>query len=270
MAQDIQIYQYFGASGKYAFKNNYFLALLEKALEVTKPTYGDFALAQYPVRMNQSRAIENMAKSCDFDVQWHMTTAGRESAMRAIKIPLYKGLYGYRALMIHQDNQTRFAAINSKRQLQSLTAGQGSDWPDTGILKANHFNVYGVDNYHALFDLLQQKRIDYFPRSVAEIDDELLLHADKPLSREPRLLLYYPAPIYFFVCPQHDVLATRIELGLQQLIESGVFAEHFTASKAYQGFLAAGGFDQKRIFELRNPMVNSKSLPDNESLWLLP
>lgn len=270
VARGEQVYQYFGASGKYAFKNDYFVSLLRQALDATSTQFGAYQLTQYPMRMNQSRAIENMNKTCDFDVQWHMTTALRESKMRAIKIPLFKGLYGYRALMIHQDNEAKFAAIDDRHQLQMLTAGQGADWPDTGILKANHFNVYGVANYHALFDLLAQKRIDYFPRSVTEIPDELTLHADKPLMREAHILLYYPAPIYFFVCPDDQELANRLEQGLRHLISSGAFATHFRASNEFQGFTRQGGFTDKTLFKLSNPLIEEQSLPADERLWLFP
>ena len=262
--------QYFGATGEYAFKNDYFLQLLEGALQSTAEQYGPWQLSQFPTPMNQSRAIENMAHACDFDVQWHMTTASREEQMRAIRIPLYKGLFGYRALMVHADAKSSFATIESAAELQQLVAGQGHDWPDTGILKYNGFNVQGVNNYHGLFDLLVQKRIDYFPRSVAEIGEELKMHAGKPLVSDTHILLYYPAPIYFFVCKQHDGLAERLETGLKNIIENGVFNDVFSASREYQSFLKLGGYSGKIIFKLANPLVSGANLPQDRRLWLVP
>ncbi|BDX08576.1 hypothetical protein [Planctobacterium marinum] len=265
-----QSIQYFGASGKYAFKNDYFLQLLEGALASTEAQYGAWKLSQFATPMNQSRAIDNMAQSCDFDIQWHMTTSLREEQMRPIRIPLYKGLYGYRALMVHVDSKPLFADIDSLEQLQQFLAGQGHDWPDTGILKHNGFNVQGVNNYHGLFDLLVQKRIDYFPRSVAEIGEELTMHAEKPLLSDTHILLYYPAPIYFFVCKQHDILAKRLEEGLKNIIQNGLFDEVFNASGEYQSFLKLGGFSNKIIFELENPLVSKAHLPQDKHLWLVP
>jgi hypothetical protein len=172
--------------------------------------------------------------------------------------------------MLHTDSLLAFEKIVFSEQLQLLTAGQGHDWPDTRILQHNNFKVFSIANFRALFDMLDKKKFDYFPRSVAEITDELNLLNNKNLMVQPNILLYYPSPIYFFVCQEKKQLAERITEGLEQAIEDGSFAQVFKSSREYKAFLALGGLNNKRIFNLENSELNLSSLPKVQEYWLIP
>ena len=58
-----------------------------------------------------------------------------------IRIPLFKGLFGYRVLLIRKQEQARFDQINTQQDLAKFLGGQGTHWPDTLILQANGLRV---------------------------------------------------------------------------------------------------------------------------------
>lgn len=269
IAQEAERISYFGASGKYSFKNKLFVELLELALTNTRSEFGEHLLLQSPVRVTQGRAVEMMQQRCEFDLLWLMTSDEREKALLAVKVPLLKGLQGLRALMIKSENIPIFNNIKSSGDLKGLRAGQGHDWPDTQILLHSRYNVFPVVNYRALFDMLDMQKFDYFPRSVTEIADELKLHSDKGLTYVPHILLRYQAPIYFFVCPDKPLLAKRIKMGLEKAIDDGTFDNLLRESKEFKAFEQLGGLAGKTIFDLKNPLLLSSELPKGKRYWLV-
>jgi hypothetical protein len=92
-----------------------------------------------------------------------------EAALLPIRIPIDKGLLGWRIFLVNRAKADQFAAVKTLDGLRPYQAGQGHDWPDTDILRANGLKVQGSANYDGLFKTLQAGRIDYFPRSVVEI-----------------------------------------------------------------------------------------------------
>src|SRR5688572_1205633 len=47
------------------------------------------------------------------DITWTATSKELEEALIPVRIPLYKGLLGYRVLIVHQDNQRLFDNVTS-------------------------------------------------------------------------------------------------------------------------------------------------------------
>lgn len=264
-----QSISYYASSGVYEYKNLYFVTLLTEVLKNTH-TSTPTELSLVSEKLSQNRIVELMSSRCFADVIWLVSTDVRERQLLPIRTPLLKGLSGYRSLMIRKDKQSLFNTIKTEQQLALLSAGQGADWPDTAILQHNGYNVVPVSNFLALFDMLEDDRFDYFPRGVTEIAAELKHYVDKPLAVEANFMLYYPSPVYFFVCPQKPELARRISQGIEQAIVDGSFDRLFEQSHEYQSFIAAGGFNQKTIFSMTNPSLDPKTLTQNESLWLTP
>ena len=117
-----------------------------------------------------------------------------------IRIPLFKGLLGYRVSLIHKSNYEKFVGIG-KKELQALIACQGQHWPDSDILEDNQFQVARVVRFDSMFKMLNQGRCDYFPRSIFEGYAELLsaqqLYPDLMMFDE--VILQYDFPMYYFV-----------------------------------------------------------------------
>ena len=145
------------------YTKEYKYQLLELVLSKTEATDGPFRI-EVPEEEDiaQSRVFDLVNRGA-FTLIMTMTSKEREEAMLPIRIPIYKGLYGYRIFIINRSDQEKFAKIKTREELQTLWAGLGHDWPDLEILKFNGFNTVAGANYRGLFAMLQEGRFDYFP-----------------------------------------------------------------------------------------------------------
>lgn len=248
-------------------RNAYFVDVLKLALSKTERRYGRFELQEAKMQMNQLRALQNLAIKKNIDVVWTMTSIEREEMLEPIRIPLLKGLLGYRIFIIRKGTEERFSSVENLSQLKKLSAGQGADWPDTRILKANGLPVVEGSGYSILFNMLAGERFDYFPRGVNEPWAEVTAHVDKNLEVEKTLILQYPAPIYFFVNKDNQALAKRIELGLRMAIEDGSFELIFRNHPANKEIFNLAEVSKRRIFKLENPYLPAKTPIDEDVLW---
>ena len=251
-------------------RNNYYIDMLRLALNKTCDTDGSSILAMSDKTMYQSRAIEQLKQNKGIDVVWTMTSVKREAELQAVRIPLLKGLLGYRIFIIRKGEEARFAGIQTLDALKHLTAGQGYDWPDTKILRASGIKVITGTNYNGLFGMLQHKRFDYFPRGVNEAWAEIKAHPDKNLVVEKNLLLQYPAPIYFFVNKENKKLADRLERGLRIAIKDGSFEELFKNHPANKEIFELAKIDKRKIIRLQNPLLPQETPFAEKALWYTP
>lgn len=251
-------------------RSHYYIDMLRLALHKTSAINGAATLVMTNKTMRQNRTIEQLKLNKDIDVLWTMTSTKREAELQAIRIPLLKGLLGYRIFIIRKGEEARFSAIETLNDLKQLTAGQGRDWPDTKILRANGIKVIAGSSYQGLFGMLQHKRFDYFPRGVNEAWAEVKIHADKNLVVEKKLLLQYPAPIYFFVNKENKQLADRLERGLRIAIKDGSFAQLFKNHPANKEILQLTAIDKRRIFRLHNPFLPQATPLAEKALWYTP
>jgi hypothetical protein len=242
-------------------RSRYTQRLLELVLERADPAY---RLELNPVRMQQGRAIALLKSSEGIDVLSTMTSNEREQEMLPIRIPIDKGLIGWRLFLIRKDQLGKFGAIKSLSALQRLNAGQGNDWPDLRILRENGMSVYGTSNYASLFSMLESERIDYFPRAISEIWTELELYQDQ-LTVEPTIVLHYPTAIYYFVRKGNAKLAEDIRSGLEAMIADGAFERLF--QEYFGDTIRRSRLKDRRVFELRNPLMPPKMPIERKSLW---
>jgi hypothetical protein len=231
----------------------YYANLLALALEKTRSTDGPFSIVPLYQSATSKRLIYQLADADKrVDVIWTSNSEEREKLMLPIKISILRGLNSYRIFLIRKGDQGRFDRIGSLQDLRSLQAGQGAHWPDTAVLQANGLPVVGAARGDLLFDMLKQKRFDYFPRGLYEIWEEQKLHADDNIVIEETLMLHYPAPIYFFVNRNDAALAHRIERGLRIAQQDGSFDDLFFSIPGFKK-----GYDlirqkNRKVLELKS------------------
>lgn len=251
-------------------RNLYYLDVLRLALEKTREEFGDYRLEAVDQDLSQSRAVALLAEDRVLDVIWTMTSKQREAQLRPVRIPLLRGLMGMRLLLIRADDQGWFDNVTRLEQLRQLRAGQGHDWPDAEILRANELPLVAVSDYESLFRMLEEGRFDYLPRAINEPWEELQAHPEMDLAVEDSLLLYYPAASYFFVAPHDDRLAERLELGLERALEdgslTGLFRQHPVNRRAFE----KAALLKRRVLRLENPLLPDKTPLDRPELWWLP
>ena len=250
--------------------DSYFIGLLEKALAASNQENSQITYRLNPIQgqMNQQRILSNLSREERVDVMWSVIDNDRERTLRPVRIPLLKGLIGYRALLIRKGDQLRFSHINSIADLQVFTAGQSVFWPDTKILRHNNLPVTTSSYYEYLFKMLEEKRFDYFPRGVNEVITEVQLHPE--LEIEANLLLSYPSAMYFFVAPDNSHLADRLERGLNTMINNGEFDAFFYQHPAIKRMLHELNIQNRTIIKLENPLLPQSVPLDIPKYWLHP
>ncbi|HEY8876673.1 MAG TPA: hypothetical protein VIN03_03850 [Roseateles sp.] len=251
-------------SPKAEMDHSYAAVLLEQALAAAgMPAMLEATADLIP----QNRALQELGAKRRLDVLWTMTSVEREQQARPIRVPIFKGLYGWRLLLASADVAARMQQVQTLDQLCQFSMLQGHEWPDTGVLQANGFNVIVSPSYDAMFKQLRLGRADAFPRSIEEVWWELERYG-QGLSVVPNLCLHYPAAMYYFVAHEEVELAAAIEQGLQRLRASGAFDRLFMQ---YHGEdLARARLGSRRVFELRNPLLPLQTPLDKPELWYRP
>ncbi|WP_431101179.1 substrate-binding periplasmic protein [Roseateles noduli] len=242
---------------------DYFISLLHAALQRSGVRY---ALVQTQSEMVQSRALLEMASNDpSIDVFWTMTDPQREKSLLPIRVPLDRGLIGWRLCLTRAADRDRLRQVRDLKDLARLSAGQMHDWPDTAVLRANGLPVQVSTHYQGLFQMLSAGRFDYFPRSIFEIDAELGSFADQNLVIDPYLLLHYPAALYMFVRPGRPRLAADLTRGMNALVADGTFER--LSRQIFGDLLQRHRIDQRRVLQLRNPLLPAQTPLDRKVLW---
>lgn len=214
-------------------------------------------------------------KEGQLDVTWMATTDYLESKTRPIRVPLYRGLLGYRIFLIRKGDQQRFEKVKTLDDLKAFTFGQGDDWPDTTILKANNLKIVPAHLYGSLFYMLNGGRFDAFPRGVHEPWGELRnlknwRDHNLDLEVEKNLILVYKMPMYMFVSKDNEKLAKTIENGLHKAIDDGSFDRYFFNDPVVKEALDKARIHERKVFHLDNPNLPRATPLDNPKLWWSP
>ena len=204
------------------------------------------------------------------DVVWYATTNDLEERLQPVRICIYRGLLGYRVLMIKQGTQHKFDGITTLSDLKRVSLGQGRFWADTNVLTANGLNVVKVLKYEGIFYMLDGERFDAFPRGVHEPWSEMKRYPKLALDVEKNLLISYVNPFYFFVNKSNPRLAQDIEKGLRIALEDGSFDEYFFNDPTVKDVVEKANLKNRTIIHLDNPSLPPKTPVNDKSLWFDP
>lgn len=243
-------------------------AILSAALEKTIPEYGDYKIVLALRGTQRDRALDELISGRNINVHIVPTRKKWEEKTIPIRIPIVKGLLGYRLFLIKRDNLMKFSSIKSLNELKGLRAGLRQQWNTTEAMKALGFRVVQGSNYEGLFHMLICGRFDYFPRGVNEIFPEFNLRSQnlQDMVIEPSKALYLPQPTYIFVSPMYSELAKRIEAGLRKMIQGGSFDDLFWGH--HESSIQQAGLDRRQIFTVDNPLLSPKTPLEKKNLWL--
>ncbi|MEW9899447.1 transporter substrate-binding domain-containing protein [Chitinivorax sp. PXF-14] len=250
---------------------DYYWQLLQRALELTAKTPDEARLTPSTLPMNQARAAQMLAEG-EIDVLVRSTSIELERRFLPIRIPLDKGLLGYRVFLLRRSLLPQLATVRSFEELRRFSIGQGTGWNDVPALRAAGLQVVEGADYEGLFKMLLAGRFDLFSRSVVEVQDEYTMrHEAMPeLAIDSSLLLYYPLARYCFVARSDAgaALARRIETGLRRMQADGSFDRLFNAyARPIVGEL---GLRSRRLFRIANPVLPPETPLSDKSLWYDP
>ncbi|RTL34331.1 MAG: hypothetical protein EKK53_26555 [Burkholderiales bacterium] len=222
------------------------------------------------LEMTQGRSLVELASGrSPIDLMWTVTDLQREtSGLLPIRVPIDRGLMGWRLILVRRADLPRWRRVRSLAELGTYVGGQGHDWPDTTILRANGLQIGTSSSYEALFRMLAAGRIDYFPRSILEIDAELANHRDMDLAIVPGLMLHYPTAAYLFASPARPELAADLKAGLDAAVADGSFQR--LHREFYGPVIKAHPADPDRVIRLSNPLLPAATPLARRELWLQP
>ncbi len=243
--------------------------LLEQILKKTSAQYGP-AMLKAEFTMSRKRVLKELELGTKIHVSDAATRTSWEERLIPIRIPIDKGLLGYRLFLINKTKQHLFSNISSIESLKKFRLGTGRQWSITPIFEHNGFNVKKGESYDSLFTMLEKSRFDYFPRGLNEIftEYENRRSAHPKLHIENTLLLYVPLPHYFFVSPTKPGLADRILTGLNLMIHDKSFDKLFF--KYYADDIEKGNLKGRKKFYLDNPTLSPETPLGRKELWLDP
>jgi hypothetical protein len=241
--------------------------LLKLALQKTQSEQDPDVFNIKSENVTQGR-LEKLLSNQKIDIAYLPTDKNRESEFIAVKVPIYRGMLGYRVLFINKKKEQEFAQLTTFSQFQEMTAGFGTHWTDIKILKSNGINVISTPYYRGLFEMLRFDRFDYIPRGIPEASEEYIEFSklNKNLFIEESIGLYYPFYVYFFVSKQAPGLALRIERGLNALIEDGTFQTLFL--KHFQKNILTFNIPSRKTFHLTNNYLPEGTAVVDTQWWL--
>ncbi len=250
-------------------RNIYPNLLLQEALKRSEDKYEPFIIQQYPAALSRHRALAKII-SGEISVYEAATIDEWEDKTIAIRIPLRKGIQGYRIFFIRKKDQHLFDKINKFDDLHKYNMGSGVQWSVTKAMRKLNIPVFGSVEYEPLFKMLMASRFDYFPRGINEIFSEYKNRRYKliNLAIEQNIAIYIPLPTYFFVTPKEPELAKRIRNGLLEMIEDGGFDKIFY--KFHNDQIQQAKLDKRKIFRIANLNLPAMTPLDVEKYWYKP
>ena len=160
------IYIHIGPESSEDHRYSYHLQVLKQALEKTSSKYGSYRIQQVDYMSEERQKFELLHQSEKLTVIIRGDTLEYEKIFEWVRIPIDKGLLGYRVFLIRSEDQPRLTHDTTLDDLRNFTIGQGNGWKDIEILRANRMKVMTGGDYAGLFAMLANRRFDLFSRGM--------------------------------------------------------------------------------------------------------
>lgn len=239
--------------------NPYVIELLKHTLSYQKEIHTLDFVENIPT---QNRAIRLLGDKNGIDVFWSVTSDEREKQALAVRIPIVKGVLGYRLGVIKKSRLDYFSKLKTDGELRGLRYGLRADWPDTVIFKDNDFNVLEYSQENSGYELLEASRIDVLPIDALYANDITNM---TDLAIDPAHVFYYPSAVYFFVKKDNQALYQKLKTGLYKAIEDGSFDTLF--NRYFEGELAELALEKRQKITLVNTLLPASAPINTKKYW---
>lgn len=210
--------------------------------------------------MNDER-VRTSLDNGTIDVAWFGTSSAFEAHFLPVRIPITRGILGYRLFVIREDNQPAFSKVRSLDDLKPFICIQGKGWADTQILAAAGLDVRTSAVFDRLFELIFHERADFFPLGANEIFGLLKTRRAKMpvLSVEKSLVLVYPFDFFFFVKKGNRRLHDIIYSGFAAAQEDSSYQQLFRTHPDLKDFLEKADVEKRRVVRIENPLLSEET-----------
>ncbi|MFB2668396.1 hypothetical protein ACE02U_06365 [Shewanella xiamenensis] len=234
--------------------------LLTLIIEATNNDFGVGTIQISDVVMSRNRIFRGLLEGKTVNVIAEASNSQWDEQLIPIKIPIRKGIQGFRVFIIKKQNLPIMANINTLAQLMALDTGSGSQWSSKAAMQNAGFNVIESIQYDNLFNMLSMGRFITFGRGVNEAFQEVEQFKQQypDLVVDDNILLHIPLATYYYVAPNQPRLATRIQEGLKRIIANGKFDELFY--RRHCEFLLKSNINHRRVFKVNNPLTTEAEM----------
>ena len=191
--------------------------------------------------------------------------------LRAVPIPVSGGILGLRAGWTNPTALADLQTIRSLQDLKRIVLVQGLGWSDVEI-----FDVAGLRTYTArsqnLLRLVNDNRVQLFPRGVAELEaEDLMVRSLYPrLVLDPHLLIVYPFAGFFYVAPDNHALAEAIQTGFERAIADGSYQRLVEEAIMTPWLKRRLQLRSRTILVLQNPEAADVLADVQPEHWIVP
>ncbi|MFM2317959.1 MAG: hypothetical protein RLZZ215_580 [Pseudomonadota bacterium] len=235
-------------------ENLIYFALLKLALEKSHRPF-EIKITEVSTSTPSIRMINNPEL---INVVWMGTAQKFEQQLWPVRIPLLRGLVGYKVLLIRKDTQSQFDQIKTERDLANFKALLGLGWVDADIF-AHHQLPYVEGEYSSLMSMLSSGRADYYPRSIFEFNQELDPQKHPTIELEQSLLLHYPLAIYFFVAPNNHALHAALQDGLEKAMADSSYNQLLATHPVTRDVFKTLHLRDRRLITIDNPFLTEET-----------
>lgn len=243
--------------------------VLLRALELSEPEFGAFVVEERRINMKPKRALTLVETGDIINVAIMAANDDWNERTAAVHIPIRGGTLSYRLLVVRQDDLGKFEQVRTASDLKKLTAGLQDDWLTTKSFSAAALTMNTSHNFEGLFSMLSSQRVDYVPRAVYEVYDELELRSSQfpHLVVEPTLLLHVPMVSYAYVTPTNKRLKDRLAVGLTRLADSGELKQIFT--QYYADDFTRAALKNRTLIDISDGFFASPNEFQHHHVWQL-
>ncbi|WP_371867856.1 hypothetical protein [Pseudoduganella rivuli] len=251
-------------------RDRYTLHLLTAALDASSTRFGPYLLRTATLGMERDRLLREMIKGELVNLSAQITSLEWERDLTPVRIPVDKGLAGYRISLIDGRRQAEFSAVRTLEHLKRIPLGAGRQWSSSTAFQRAGFSVVVGNTTAGLHSMLAAGRFPHFPRGMEEAlyERDQYIHAFPALALEESFAIHMPLPRYFFVTPGQARLAERLEYGLHLLLADGRFDRIF--HDFYDSVIEQTGLRKRRVFRLDNPTLSPQTPLGHKAYWYDP
>jgi hypothetical protein len=251
-------------------RDRYTLHLLTAALDASSARFGPYLLHTATLGMERDRLLREMINGERVNLSAQITSPEWERGLIPVRIPVDKGLAGYRISLIDGRRQAQFSAIQTLEQLKRIPLGAGRQWSSAAAFQRTGFTVVVGNTTAGLHSMLAADRFMHFPRGMEEAlyERDQYIHAFSYLALETSFAIHVPLPRYFFVTPGQPRLAERLEYGLHALMADGRFDRIF--HEFFDAVIEQAGLRRRRVFRVDNPTLSPQTPLSHKAYWYDP
>ncbi|SMF48289.1 hypothetical protein SAMN02745866_03135 [Alteromonadaceae bacterium Bs31] len=249
---------------------SYIYQLLNLALQKTRKDFGPCEAKLIEATIPRSRVQLKLNRGEEYDVIPLTVSRERDTSLLPVPFPVYRGLMGYRILVVRSNSSPDFSQVNSAADLADFSYGVGETWVDNHVLSFNGLNTVKGLNTAALYEMLKLKRFDALIRGSHEVISDKKRVSHENTSAEEKLVIAYPLPVNFYVRRGNTGLANRLHTGFERAYNDGSIDTHFDNNPLVKQTIEEMHLLKRKFIYLCNPTLLRDAAIDSDKYWLIP